>query len=181
MTRFFLCSTVLILSILVSAQSKPAAGENSLAHVRNSFVVVVGASYLDTAALFGPSGERVWAGKEWDPQFLYPLPESDIEGAVFTVRHGSHKSVWVNSVRDLEAKHFQYVYFIPDALVTTIDVRFLPVNKGTTNVEVVYTRTALTPEANDHVLHLGESDRASGPEWQQSIDRYLQNRNPVAH
>jgi hypothetical protein len=181
MTRFFLDSTVLFLATLLSAQSKPAAREDSLAHVRNSFVVVVNASYPDTAALFGPSGERVWAGKDWNPQFLYPLPEQDIEGAVFTVQHGSHKSVWVNSVRDLEAKHFQYVYFIPDALITTIDVRFLPVNKGKTNVEVVYTRTALTPEANDHVLHLGESDRASGQEWQQSIDRYLQSRNTLAH
>lgn len=179
MIRFCMAATVLVLGTLLSAQTKPANEENSLAHVRNSFVVVVNASYRETAVLFGPSGERVWAGKEWNPQFLYPLPERDVEGAVFTVQHGSHKSVWVNSIRDIEARHFQYVYFIPDALITTIDVRFSPVNEGTTSVEVVYTRTALTPEANSHVLALGESDRSSGQEWQQSIDRYLKSKNTM--
>jgi outer membrane protein assembly factor BamB len=181
MIRFGVFSTLLILGTMVSAQTNPTAEKNSLAHVSNRFVVMVKASYQETAVLFSPSGERVWAGKEWNPQFLYPQTERDVEGAVFTVQHGSHKSVWVNSIRDIEARHFQYVYFIPDALVTTIDVRFSPINEGATSVEVVYTRTALDVETNEHVLTLGEHDSANGPEWQALIDNYLKSKNSVAH
>jgi hypothetical protein len=181
MVRFCSISILLMLGTLISAQTNPAHDDHSLAHVQNHFTLVVKASYEDTAILFGPSGERVWAGKDWNPQFLYPLPERDVEGAVFTVQHGSHQSVWVNSIRDIAARHFQYVYFIPDALVTVIDVRFSPMDAGTTNVEVVYTRTALAPETNDHVRALGEHDGANGPEWQESIDLYLNSKSLVKH
>ena len=52
------------------------------------------------APLFGPQGERAWAGEDWNPQFVFPTPARDIEGAVFTVRHGEHTAVWVNTVFD---------------------------------------------------------------------------------
>jgi hypothetical protein len=184
MLRILAVSSALMLGALVVTQAKSmneGNKENSLARVRNRFDLTVKASYADTTTLFGPSGERAWAGKDWNPQFLYPSPEHDEEGAVFTVQHGSHKSVWVNSIRDIQARHFQYVYFIPDALVTVIDVHFSPVNDSSTRVEVTYTRTALNPEANDHVRALGEKDITSGPEWQESIDHYLKSRNQAAH
>jgi hypothetical protein len=183
MIRFCIVSTALIFGTLLCAQTKSAPSkaadeETSLARVSNSFMLLVKATYADTATLFGPSGERVWAGDDWDPKFLYPRPERDVEGAVFTVQHGSHRSVWVNSVRDIEARHFQYVYFIADALVTVIDVRFTPVDAAATKVDVTYTRTALNPDANGHVHSLGEQDSASAPEWQAAIDRYLQGKVP---
>ncbi len=175
--RLFVISIALLFAAMVSAQEKPAAGESPLAHVRNSFVVMVNASYADTAILFSPVGERAWAGKDWNPQFLYPRPERDVEGAVFTVQHGEHESVWVNSIRDMESRHFQYVYFIPDALVTVIDVRFFPISVGATKVEVMYTRTALNVDANPHVRALGVSDAGNGTEWQKMIEKYLKDAN----
>jgi hypothetical protein len=175
MMRLFVISMALLFAAMVSAQEKPAAGDSSLAHVRHSFVVMVNASYADTAILFSPVGERAWAGTDWNPQFLYPRPERDEEGAVFTVKHGGHESVWVNSIRDMESRHFQYVYFIPDALVTVIDVRFFPISAGTTKVEVTYTRTALNVDANPHVRALGVSDAGNGTEWQQAIEKYLKD------
>ena len=48
----------------------------------------------------------------------------DAEGVVFTIQHGPTKAVWVNTLMDTEARHFQYVYFIPEIMVTVIDVRF---------------------------------------------------------
>ena len=150
-----------------------ASREADLAHVRNTFQLTVKAPYKDAALLFGPNGERGWAEGNWDPHFLYPLPGRDVEGAVFTVQHGSHRAVWVNTAMDLDGRHFQYVYFIPDVMVTTIDVRFEFQDADTTKVRVVYERTALTSQANEHVRELGESDRTSGPDWQKAIERYL--------
>jgi hypothetical protein len=67
----------------------------------------------------------------------------------------------------------QYVAFIDDVVVTTIDVKLTPIDPSRTTVEVTYTRTALRPDANDDVRALGSDDRDSGPDWQKSIEKCL--------
>jgi hypothetical protein len=154
------------------AQNPPAPPE-ALLHLSTSFDLVVHAPYEKTAPLFGPEGERAWAGKHWNPEFIHPQPAADIEGAVFTIQHGLYKAVWVNTLFDREARHFQYVYFLPELMVTVIDVRFKPMNANSTSVNVVYTRTALTPEGNEHVTAMSAGDKTAGPEWQKGIDDYF--------
>lgn len=167
----FTCAT------LALGQTAPVARE-TLMHTQSSFELIVHASFAETAPLFGPEGERVWAGKHWDPQFLYPQPAHDSEGAVFTVKHGPVTAVWVNTRFDIEARHFQYVYFLSNLMVTTIDVRFTSLGPDTTRVNVTYTRTAIAPEGNEHVQAMSEGDKSAGGEWQRSIDRYLADRHP---
>jgi hypothetical protein len=146
------------------------------AHVSNSFSVTVHAPYREAAPLFGPNGERAWSDGSWNPVFFYPQPAQDVPGAVFAIQHGAVKAIWVNTAFDIEARHFQYVYFLPGTLVTTIDVTFVPVDDRNTKVTVVYARTALDPAANDHVKELGEHDSRSGKHWEAAIDEYLRNR-----
>ncbi len=54
-------------------------------HVSNSFELIVRAPLSRAAILFGPEGERCWAGERWNPEFLHPQPGKDVQGAVFTV------------------------------------------------------------------------------------------------
>jgi hypothetical protein len=145
----------------------------SPAHVRNSFHFVVAAPLSRASGLFGPEGERCWAGPHWKPEFLHPQPAQDIEGAVFTVQHGPHKSVWVNTVFDPAGGRMQYVSFIPETLVSTVDVRLTVLTSSTTKVEVTYVRTALDVSANDDVFAMGKSDAGSGTEWQKAIEDCL--------
>jgi hypothetical protein len=144
-------------------------------HVSHRFQFVVRAPLVRAAVLFGPNGERCWAGPNWNPEFLYPQPGKDTQGAVFTVRHGPHKSVWVNTVFDPAAGRMQYVSFTPETLVTTVEVRLTAVDPSNTNVEVTYARTALEAAANDEVEALGRKDRESGPEWQRAIETCLRH------
>jgi hypothetical protein len=164
---------VLVLGWLFRCHSRAPSGP--LVHVRNQFDFTVHAPYRVAAPLFGPEGERVWAAG-WDPHFLYPQPAQDIQGAVFTVRHGHHQAYWINTSFDKDARHFQYVYLIPDVMVVLIDVRFSELDPGNTMVNVVYERTALNPEANEHVRESGDSDRESGKEWGTAINDYLAER-----
>jgi hypothetical protein len=163
----------------IAASALPALAQTSFAqpepltHVSTSFDLAVHASYAKTAPLFGPQGERPWAGKHWNPEFIHPQPAADIEGAVFTIQHGPYKAVWVNTLFDLEARHFQYVYFLPDLMVTVIDVRFKTIAPDLTGVHVVYTRTALTPQGNEHVSAMSEGDKTAGSDWQKGLDEYL--------
>jgi hypothetical protein len=166
-----LCALPLLAQKAETAVTEPS---QSLAHASNSFAFTVNAAMHDAAPLFGPEGERVWAGDEWNPQFIFPIPARDIEGAVFTVRHGEHTAVWVNTIFDLAGGHMQYVYVLGDLLVTTIDVRLHAIDAAHTKVDVTYARTALRHEADEHVVALREHDAEQGKMWEKAINTYLE-------
>ncbi len=69
---------------------------------------------------------------------------------------------------------------LADLLVTTIDVRLHAMDAAHTKVDVTYVRTALRPEANEHVVAMGKHDREQGPVWEGKINTYLQRRGRPA-
>jgi hypothetical protein len=82
------------------------------------------------------------------------------------------RAAWVNTQFDEKNGRIQYVYMIPDALVTVITLQ-LTAEGQETKVEVEYDRTALSSEADAHVKHLADGDRTSGPEWEKQVNDYL--------
>jgi hypothetical protein len=144
-----------------------------LEHAQSEFTFTVQAPMAETFPLFGPEGERGWAGPHWDPQFMYPTPAKDVEGAVFRVHHGHHSATWVNTAFDAQAGHAAYVYVIEGKLATRIDVQLSPVDAETTNVRVVYERTALSTSVNPDVAEMAQTDAKMGPEWEKEIEKYL--------
>jgi hypothetical protein len=171
-------ATALGISTLSQTPRQTTGAAPQLLRTKTAFDIVVHLPYAEAAPLFCPEGERPWAGKHWDPQFIYPQPAHDEQGAVFTIHHGPFTAVWVNTLFDVEARHFQYAYFIPDILVTTIDVRFDTTDAASTGVHVVYTRTALTPEGDEHVAAFTATDKTAGADWQKAIDAYLASPKP---
>ena len=159
----------------IGTQQAPAMGQTSAApaHVSNSFQFVVPEPFPRAATLFGPEAERCWAGDQWKPEFLHPRPGEDAQGAVFTVAHGSKKSVWVNTIFDLAGGRMQYVAFLPDTVVFTVDVKLTALNASATSVAVTYVRTALNEMVNGNVEAMGKRDRESGPQWQREIEGCL--------
>lgn len=161
---------------LTAAAVGQSAASPQLLRTQTAFDLTVRLPYAEAASLFGPEGERSWAGKHWNPRFLYPATPHDEQNAVFTVQHGPVTALWVNTLFDVDARHFIYAYFISGIMVTTIDVRFTPTGAKTTQIHVVYTRTALTAEGNGHVTAFTASDRTAAHDWQQEIDTYLASR-----
>jgi len=143
-------------------------------HSKETFAFTANGTMEEVAPLFGADKERVWA-PEWNPQFVYPMPVKDAEGMVFNVAHGHRRAVWVCTEYDLEKGRVQYVYVIPEALLTVITLRMKPEGKQT-GVEVTYERTALSAEADEHVRHMAEGDRGSGPEWEKQVNGYLERK-----
>lgn len=158
---------------LAAACATSMAQSSPRAHTETSFDLVVRAPYAETAPLFGPEGERVWAGKHWNPQWIYPQPGRDEQGGVFTIQHGPLQAVWAIARHDLDARQFQYVYTLGNLMLCTIDVRFTVLDSRSTGVHVTYTRTAISPEGDEHVAAMTEGDRRAGAEWQAAIDNYL--------
>jgi hypothetical protein len=142
-----------------------------LAHTEAKFEFTANGPLDKVAPLMGADRERVWA-PGWDPHFIFPKPAVDQQGMVFTIAHGPYRVPWVNTEFDLNAGGVQYVYVIPDTLVTLITIRMTPLGDNT-HVAVEYERTALEPEANDRVETMAEHDRKSGPEWEEQINGWL--------
>ena len=56
---------------------------------------------------------------------------------------------------------------------TLIDIHLTRISVQKTGVSVVYERTALVPEANEHVQHFANEDAGAGKEWGDAINAYF--------
>lgn len=140
-------------------------------HTREQFSLVANAPFEIAWPLFGADKERAWAA-DWNPVFIWPEQALDQEGMVFEVKHGEKKAVWVNTAFDPAARRIQYVYVLPEVVVTMITLELMPLN-GSTRVDVVYERTALEHEASETVREMALRDRLAGEEWRRQINEYL--------
>jgi hypothetical protein len=159
---------------ILSQADNDSGATASPVHVRTEFDLTVRAPYSVAFRLFGADRERSWAGGDWNPRFIYPSARADVQGAVFTVKHGAHQAVWVNTAFDVEGHHMQYAYFISDVMVTTINLTFLPLDSASTKVSVTYDRTALSVWGNEQLQQFAIVDRGRGADWEKAIDTYLQ-------
>lgn len=157
----------------VEAQTSTSPVQEGNAHVVNTFRFELAAPMAQVAPLFAPEAERRWAGEHWNPVFAYPQPGSDVQGAVWTIRHGDVDSVWVNTLFDVAGGWMQYVTVVSHQFTMTVDVHVTALHERRTAVEVTYARTALDRAANQRVIELGKQDRESGPEWQRGLEAAL--------
>jgi hypothetical protein len=175
------CVVVAVLAIatLVLHLRARSAGGGSLRHARSDFEFVAHGPYDAVFPLFGANGERAWAGKSWNPQFVYGDTQRDAAGSVFTTPHGHlTTATWITTAFDSAAGHVQYAIFLRDEMVTLIDIHVSRRTQSETLVNVAYEHTALRADANDHVQHLSESERDAGKHWQAAIDEALNKPQP---
>ena len=158
--------------LLTSIRAHAQDATPTLVHTRHEFSFTVDAPFEQIVPLFGANEERKWA-HDWNPQFVYPIPARDQQGAVFTVAHGQYSSVWINTALDLTGGHIQYAYVLNDAMATLIDIHAARQGAQKTAVTVVYERTALIPEANEHVQHFAKGDEGAGKEWGEAMNAYF--------
>jgi hypothetical protein len=159
-------------------QDGPAASGAARAHTEEHFSFTAHAPMNQVVPLFGAEKERLWT-PDWHPEFVRPNPAADVPGMVFTVAHSHFTSVWVNTAFDLQNGRVQYVYTIPEHLVTVITLSVRPDGQQT-HVDVEYDRTSLRPEADAFVQKMAKQDRESGPDWEKQINAYLEKRTTAS-
>jgi hypothetical protein len=132
--------------------------------------------------LFTPLGEKAWA-PEWDPVMLYPASGDTLVGTVFTV-HQSDGAQAVWTIADYDPAHYRitYVIVVSGVRLSWIEVRCQPGADDSTQVEVTYTHTALTPEGNAYIaMQTGEFHRHRIESWKTAIDHYLAHGHALSH
>lgn len=168
-----------LIPLITTSCSRAQDPAPMLLHTRNEFSFTVDAPFEQVVPLFGANEERKWAN-DWNPQFVYPNPARDQPGMIFKVAHGHNLSVWINTALDLTAGHIQYAYVLNDAMATLIDIHATRQDPQKTGVTVVYERTALIPEANEHVQHFAKGDEGAGKEWGDAMNAYFAKAGKVA-
>ena len=161
-----------IVTVGHASAQEPTSSNQAPLHVRTEFSFTVDAPFYQVMPLFGANEERKWS-VGWNPKFVYPMPAHDQPGMVFTVAHGQFTSSWVNTAFDLTAGHVQYVYLLNDAMAVLIDIHATRQGANVTAVTVVYERTSLMPEANEHVQHFAKGDAGAGKEWSDAMNAYF--------
>ena len=163
---------VLICLLMARLSFAQEAEKPMLVHTHNEFAFTVHAPMEKTFPLFGAIEEKKWA-EGWEPEVLYPSPAKDQLGMVFRVAHPHMSSVWTCTAFDPASGHVQYVYYVSDALVTSIDIHLTQSDNAETHVSVLYERTALTSGANEHVALMAQADAHAGPHWAEMINKSL--------
>ncbi len=169
---FVFFALTMMIPLLTSRYGHAQEPAPSLTHTHTEFSFIVDAPFDEVVPLFGANEERKWS-PGWNPRFIYPSPARDQQGMVFKVAHEQLSSVWINTALDLPAGHIQYAYVLNDAMATLIDIHVKRLSAQKTSVAVVYERTALVPEANEHVQHFTKGDAGAGKEWGDAINAYF--------
>ena len=149
------------------------SSHHQVAHTLEAFSFAISAPYAEVFLLFGAHEERKWA-LGFAPEFLYPVPPYDQQGMVFTTVQEGLQRIWTNTCFDAATGHVQYVYWIAGTMTAWIDIHIQDRGPDTTQVEVVYERTALCVEANESVIRMAQADANCGPRWAQMINGYLE-------
>jgi hypothetical protein len=178
-SSLFILALTALIPLLASVCGHAQEPASTLTHTRNEFSFTVDAPFEQVVPLFGANEERKWA-HDWDPQFVYPSPARDQQGEVFTVAHGHYSSVWINTALELTTGHIQYAYVLNDAMATLIDIHATRQGPQKTGVTVVYERTALIPDANEHVQHFAKGDENAGKEWEEAMNAYFTKSGKAA-
>lgn len=144
--------------------------------LRSEFSFTIPVPLDQAVGLFGAHGERVWAGADWNPRFLRPLPPDDGQGSVFVVDSGDEERLGLTTVFDRARGHVRHVFLLGDRCATVIDIHLTALDRDRSRVTVVYERTALSPTAEDEVRRLASRDAAQAPEWEAAIEAVAASR-----
>lgn len=157
----------------------PAAGAQTLHHVRRRMTLELAGSADSLFVLFGPRREGEWA-RGWTPRFIYPADGRQVaEGAVFTTPAGHHDrglAYWVMNEYDVVARRVRYVCVVPEATAMQLEITVTPTARSMARVEVTYTYTALAETANASVDAFAAGFASLRAHWQRALGDYLARR-----
>jgi len=140
--------------------------------------IKVGLSAAEAFRLFTPRGEQDWV-HDWHPRFQAPAPDDTEPGTVFeTDAHGQH-TVWLVTERN-PGRRISYARVTPgeQAGIVTVTVT---ATGGSSEVEVIYQLTALSPAADHKLREFAEGYPAYLQSWQDAITAWLQRPRPPAN
>jgi hypothetical protein len=125
--------------------------------------------------LICPIREAEWA-EGWSAKVLFAESGVAEENGVYTTQHaGEEDALWLVSHLDPATHWIEFVYLMPRRQIVKLGIWLHPRPDGTTDLEVQYVRTGITPEGNAQLQApaAAERFRAMMDDWEQSLNHYL--------
>jgi Polyketide cyclase / dehydrase and lipid transport len=135
--------------------------------IRCSDTIRVAAPLEETFPLFTASGERRWV-PGWDPAFPMPTDDETQPGTVFVTAHGDAVTNWVVTAAEPPTT-ISYSRCTPGEAAGTVTI-ICTSGVDSTEVEVSYDLTALTPAAEPALQTFAHQFRSFLDRWQTMID-----------
>ena len=124
---------------------------------------------------FTPEGERAWA-PGWDPRYLHPADATPGAGMVFTTSM-SEETLWMMLRYEPAEGRVEYLRCTPGSRVGVVRVECVPLEPGSTRVNVSYELTALTEAGNATIRELDEAAFSRFiATWPEAINHALAKR-----
>lgn len=122
--------------------------------LRCSHRITIEAPVARAFMYFTPAGESHWV-EGWEPVYLYPADGRTEPGMVFTTGAGAEHTVWTLADFDRVAHRSRYLRCTPGSRLVVVEIACRALDAQTTEVEVAYTLTALTPAAEPVLAAFG--------------------------
>ncbi len=155
-----LLPTVLLLAApaATAAAREPAADKSAFAAERavRSHSFIVDLPSAQAFPLFEPEGERRWAG-DWAPDYIFPADGRTESGMVFRTSHNHEDTVWMMLRHRPQQGLVEYARVTPGNRIATVLVQCKELAPRRTQVNVVYTITALGEEGNAFIRRWDEA------------------------
>ncbi|MFZ5548996.1 MAG: SRPBCC family protein [Pseudomonadota bacterium] len=118
---------------------------------------------------FTPAGEELWV-EGWQPIYLHPADGRTEAGMVFTTGEGDDHTLWLLADFDRTQHRSRYVRCTPASRTGMVEVQCRALDGKRTEVEVIYTLTALTPTGAEALAGFeGERFAAMIDGWSREI------------
>jgi hypothetical protein len=137
---------------------------------RDTATVNVALPADEAMPLFSARGERRWV-EGWDPAFPAGEPSDEGEGTVFVTTANGRTTYWVVAVKDTAG--VRYARTTPGFAAGTVDVRVRRSDARSTQVEVTYDLSALTPEGASDLDVFATRYEQDIAGWEVAIDAAL--------
>jgi hypothetical protein len=139
---------------------------------RDTVTITVPLPADEAMPLFTARGERRWV-EGWDPEFPAGEPSEETEGTVFVTRAGDRSTFWVVAIRDPDG--VRYARITPGFAAGTVEVQVRPSGARSTQVDVTYDLTALTPEGAAELDEFAAGYEQDIGSWEAAIEAALAN------
>ena len=162
---------LLLAVVLPSAEPQKSDLASSRLHVERSFTIALNARPDVAVRAFGALAEEKWA-HGFRPQFAYPNPPKDVEGAVFTLQ-APKTQIWLLQTWDMVHHIVRYVAVDPGVKITALVIRVAPFGTDKSRATVTYDRTSLSQAGDAEVADFAKTFASGAPHWEKAINGYL--------
>ena len=124
--------------------------------------------------LLCPQREKEWLDG-WDSTMIFSLTDLAEQDCIFTTPHqGEQDTVWIITHYDPVDYKLEFVRHTPGLVVVKINIQVRPKGINSSEVDIAYQYTSLSPEQNQYLKNQLDHDFQENMQWwEKAVNHYI--------